>query len=35
MKSHFLSTYGKELIEWQYHPKNQEKWEGWRMDEES
>jgi hypothetical protein len=25
MKSHFLSTFGNELIEWQYHPKNHEK----------
>jgi hypothetical protein len=29
MQSHFLSTFGKELIEWQFHPKNQEKWNGW------
>jgi hypothetical protein len=25
MKTHFLSTYGKELIQWQYHPTNQNK----------
>jgi hypothetical protein len=29
MKNHFLSTYGKELIEWQFHPKNQHKWNSW------
>jgi hypothetical protein len=32
MKKHFLSTYGKELIEWHYHPKNQIKWKGWGFD---
>lgn len=26
MKSHFLSTFGNELIQWQFHPNNQEKW---------
>jgi hypothetical protein len=29
MKNHFLSTYGKELIQWQFHPINQNKWDGW------
>jgi hypothetical protein len=29
MKNHFFSTYGKELIEWQFHPKNQMKWQSW------
>jgi hypothetical protein len=31
MKTKFLSTIGKELIEWQFHPKNQEKWKGWEI----
>jgi hypothetical protein len=26
---YFLSTFRKELIEWQFHPKNQHKWEKW------
>jgi hypothetical protein len=31
MKTHFLSTYGKELIEWHYHPKNMLKWKDWDL----
>jgi hypothetical protein len=29
MKTYFLSTFGKELIEWHFHPHNQNKWKGW------
>jgi hypothetical protein len=31
IKNKFYSTFGKELIEWQYHPKNSSKWEGWMV----
>ena len=31
IKNRFYSTYGKELIEWQYHPKNSSKWKGWMV----
>jgi hypothetical protein len=29
IKNNFLSHYGKELVEWQFHPKNQHKWKEW------
>jgi hypothetical protein len=31
MQHQFLSTFGKELVETLYHPKNADKWEGWQI----
>ena len=31
MQQHFLSTYGRELISCQFHPRNMEKWVGWQV----
>lgn len=33
MKHHFLKSYGKELIEILWHPKNMWKWKGWGFDD--
>jgi hypothetical protein len=35
MKNHFLSTYGKELIQSLFNPKNSKKWKGWGFEEDS